>query len=195
MFDEKFNTILNLLLDLDEEFNADFNKFYKKLPQSVLDKCAKCKRFEKETEDGCYSLEFYSRDGHKNNELEFDVSFFSDNDDEAEDWYLLNISKVCPEDLEELPQKEPDKEYDVELVDEVGSFSLDTEKIKDGKNISFEYNFELYLAPDGVHLKMIKAVAQDLDSTNLEEVKIVDTKIDKSLLLGTGTQSGSQPIN
>ena len=41
IFDEGYNTIVNLMMDMDDEFSDVFSEFVRSLPRSIVSKCKK----------------------------------------------------------------------------------------------------------------------------------------------------------
>lgn len=74
IFNEKYNLIIEFAKENNPEFAEVYDAVVKKIPDAVIQRCQKCRSFEKETRDAEYCLETYPKEGA----IELSIDYLDD---------------------------------------------------------------------------------------------------------------------
>ena len=127
IFNEKRNNVLEIMMEIDEEFKAEYIKFAENLPQKIRNRCASCRSFETEYDDVSYELGIY-RDDENAAELSVDNWLYEEKS------YLLYVCELKEKSLKKLDYYEEDSL--VHEVYEFGAFTITGDE-------EIDYNFEI----------------------------------------------------
>ncbi len=86
IFNEKYNLIIEFAKENNSEFAEAYDAVVKKIPDAVIQRCQKCRSFEKETRDAEYCLETYPKEGT----IELSIDYL---DDRSISLYVEDIKK------------------------------------------------------------------------------------------------------
>ena len=86
IFNEKYNLIIEFAKENNSECAEAYDAVVKKIPDAVIQRCQKCRSFEKETRDAEYCLETYPKEGT----IELSIDYL---DDRSISLYVEDIKK------------------------------------------------------------------------------------------------------
>ena len=127
IFNAKRNNVLEIMMEVDEEFKAEYIKFAENIPQKIQNRCAACRSFETEYDDVNYELGIY-RDDENAAELSVDNWLYDEKS------YLLYVCELKEKSLKKLDYYEEDSL--VHEVFEFGAFTITADE-------EIDYNFEI----------------------------------------------------
>ena len=156
IFNEYYNNSILLCCKKDNEFKEAFEEFVNNLPEEVISRCKKVKRFGKEIDDCDYELELVEEG------IEFSVGFGT----------LLNVSKITPRMMKEVyntPHIE--NEMICELFDVV-SYS----KRNENCNEEVGYEFSLVNIDNKINLKVSKTINDEVTKEEMFELSEEEVK-------------------
>ena len=150
IFNEYYNNSLLLCCKKDNEFKEAFEELVDGLPEVVISRCKKAKRFGKEIDDCDYELELVEEG------IEFSVGFGT----------LLNVTKITPRMMKEV-YKTPHIEN--EMVCECFDVVSYT-KCNENPHEEIGYDFSLLNIDDKINLKVVKTINHEITKEEMFEL-------------------------
>ena len=117
IFNDNNNKILELMMEVNEDFKKDYLKFANSLPEKVLRKCKK----EKEFDINIKKEKMHAELTADNDIIELEINIEEDFDKSLN--FLLNINKIKEKELDEIPIN---KNANSETLIDAGTFYIST---------------------------------------------------------------------
>lgn len=132
IFNDNYNKIIELMMEVNEDFKNDYLKFINSLPEKITKKCKKEKDFDIEIKKQNTYAELTTDETYIELEVNAESAFDSSIN------FLLNINKIKEKELDELPIN---KSTTSEIAIDAGTFYITTEK--KGFEYETEYDFDI----------------------------------------------------